>query len=79
MSEERTSSQNIESDESGLVLSVEPSSERSTDYTALSDDTDTVDADAEDTADTDTEDNVGDTDGTDAADTDTTDDADGTD
>jgi len=76
MSEERTSPQNIESDESGLLLSVEPSSERSADYTALSDDTDNVDADA---ADTDTEDNVGDTDGTDAADTDTTDDADGTD
>jgi len=76
MSEERTSPQNIESDESGLLLSVEPSSERSVDYTALSDDTDNVDADE---ADTDTEDNVGDTDGTDAADTDTTDDADGTD
>ena len=76
MSEERTSSQNIESDESGLLLSVEPSSERSADYKALSDDSDNVDADA---ADTDTEDNVGDTDGTDAADTDTTDDADGTD
>jgi hypothetical protein len=77
MSEERTTPHNA--DESGLLLSVEPSSERSTDYTALSDDTDTVDADAEDTADTDTEDNVGDTDGTDAANTDTTDDADGTD
>jgi len=76
MSEERTIPQNIESDESGLLLSVEPSSERSVDYTALSDDTDNVDADE---ADTDTEDNVGDTDGTDAADTDTTDDADGTD
>jgi len=76
MSEERTSPQNIESDESGLLLSVEPSSERSVDYTALSDDTDNMDADE---ADTDTEDNVGDTDGTDAADTDTTDDADGTD
>jgi hypothetical protein len=79
MSEERTSPHNIENDESGLLLSVEPTSERSMDYTALSDDTDNVDADAEDTADTDTEDNVGDTDGTDAADTDTTDDADGTD
>lgn len=81
MSEERRSSQNIESDESGLLLSVEPNSERSMDYTALSDDTDNVDADTADTdaADTDTEDNVGDTDGTDAADTDTTDDADGTD
>lgn len=76
MSEERTSPQNIESDESGLLLSVEPNSERSVDYKALSDDSDNVDADA---ADTDTEDNVGDTDGTDAADTDTTDDADGTD
>jgi hypothetical protein len=76
MSEERTSPQSIESDESGLLLSVEPNSERSVDYKALSDDSDNVDADA---ADTDTEDNVGDTDGTDAADTDTTDDADGTD
>jgi hypothetical protein len=79
MSEERTSPQNIENDESGLLLSVDPTSERSMDFTGLSDDTDNVDADAEDTADTDTEDNVGDTDGTDAADTDTTDDADGTD
>ena len=74
MSEERTSPLNTESDESGLLLSVEPTAERSLDFTALSDDTDT-----EDTADTDTEDNVGDTDETDAADTDTTDDADGTD
>lgn len=73
MSEERTSSHNTESDKSGLLLSVEPNSERSLDFTALSDDTDTTDA-----ADTDAEDNVGDTDGTDA-DTDTTDDADGTD
>ena len=73
MSEERTSPQNT--DESGLLLSVDPISERSLDFTPLSDDTDNVDA-----ADTDTEDNVGDTDGTDAAaDTDTTDDADGTD
>ena len=75
MSEERRSS-HTESDESGLLLSVEPTSERSLDFTALSDDTDNVDAD---TADTDGEDNVGDTDGTDAADTDATDDADGTD
>lgn len=74
MSEERTSPQNIESDESGLLLSVEPTSERSVDFTSLSDDTDTVDA-----ADTDAEDNVGDTDGTDEADTDTADDADGSD
>ena len=74
MSEERRSPQNIESDESGLLLSVEPNSERSLDFAGLSDDTDNVD-----TADTDAEDNVGDTDGTDAADTDTTDDADGTD
>ena len=79
MSEERTSPQNIENDESGLLLSVDPTSERSMDFTGLSDDTDNVDADAEDTSDTDTEDNVGDADGTDAADTDTTDDADGTD
>ena len=74
MSEERTSPNNIEGDESGLLLSVEPTSERSLDFAALSDDTDIAD-----TADTDTEDNVGDTDGTDAADTDATDDADGTD
>ena len=74
MSEERMSPQNTESDESGLLLSVDPISERSVDFTPLSDDSDTVD-----TADTDAEDNVGDTDGTDAADTDATDDADGTD
>ena len=74
MSEERTSPNNIEDDESGLLLSVEPTSERSLDFAALNDDTDNVDA-----ADTDAEDNVGDTDGTDAADTDATDDADGTD
>ena len=74
MSEERMSQHNTESDESGLLLSVEPTSERSLDAAALSDDTDNTDA-----ADTDAEDNVGDTDGTDAADTDATDDADGTD
>lgn len=74
MSEERRSPHNTESNESGLLLSVEPTSERSLDFAALSDDSDNVD-----TADTDAEDNVGDTDGTDAADTDTTDDADGTD
>ena len=73
MSEERTTP-HTEGDESGLLLSVEPTSERSIDFAALNDDTDTAD-----TADTDTEDNVGDTDGTDAADTDATDDADGTD
>lgn len=73
MSEERRSSHNTESDESGLLLSVEPISERSLNFSALSDDTDN-----EDTADTDAEDNVGDSDGTDA-DTDATDDADGTD
>ena len=72
MSEERRSPHNTESDESGLLLSVEPNSERSLDFTALSDDTDTTDA-------TDAEDIVADTDDTDAADTDTTDDADGTD
>ena len=71
MSEERRSPH---TDESGLLLSVEPTSERSVDFTSLSDDTDNVDA-----ADTDAEDNVGDTDGTDAADTDTADDADGSD
>ena len=74
MSEERRSPHNTESDESGLLLSVDPISERSVDFTPLSDDSDTVD-----TADTDAQDNVGDTDGTDEADTDTTDDADGTD
>ena len=74
MSEERRSPQDIESDESGLLLSVESTPERSLDFAALSDDTDNVDA-----ADTDAEDNVGDTDATDATDTDATDDADGTD
>ncbi|HEX7332032.1 MAG TPA: hypothetical protein VF290_11075 [Pyrinomonadaceae bacterium] len=73
MSEERTSP-HTEGDESGLLLSVEATSERSLDSAALSDDTDNVDA-----TDTDAEDKVGDTDGTDAADTDATDDADGTD
>jgi hypothetical protein len=72
MSEERRSTHNTESDESGLLLSVEPTSERSLDFAALSDDTDNVDT-------ADTEDNVGDTDGTDETDTDTVDDADGTD
>ena len=77
MSEERTDPQNTESNESGLLLSVEPSADPSGDFAALSDDTDTVDA-----PDTDAEDNVGDTDGTDdtdATDADATDDADGTD
>jgi hypothetical protein len=73
MSEERRSPHNIENDESGLLLSVEPNSERSLDFAGLSDDTDNAPAD------TDTEDNVGDTDTTDDTDTDTTDDADGTD
>jgi hypothetical protein len=73
MSEERRSPHN-ESNESGLLLSVEPIPERSLDFAALSDDTDNVDAE-----DTDAEDNVGDTDGTDETDTDTVDDADGTD
>ena len=76
MSEERRSSHNTESDESGLLLSVDPISERSLNFAALSDDSDNVDADTEDT---DAEDNIGDSDGTDGADTDTTDDADGTD
>ena len=76
MSEERRNPQNTESDESGLLLSVDPISERSLDSAALSDDTDNVDADP---ADTDGKDIAADTDGTDAADTDTTDDADGTD
>jgi hypothetical protein len=78
MSEERKNPHNTENDESGLLLSVESSTERSPDYTTLSDDTDNVDTDVE-TPDTDAEDNIGDTDTTDAADTDTTDDADGTD
>ena len=73
MSEERRSPHNTESNESGLLLSVEPISERSLDFAALSDDTDNAPAD------TDTEDTVGDTDETDATDTDTVDDADGTD
>jgi hypothetical protein len=73
MSEQRNPN-NTETDESGLLLSVDPMSERSPDSTTLSDDTDTVD-----TADTDGEDIAADSDGTDAADTDTTDDADGTD
>lgn len=75
MSEERT---NPHTDESGLLLSVDPISERSLDSAALSDDTDTVD-EGTDPADTDGEDIAADTDGTDAADADTTDDADGTD
>ena len=66
-------SHNIENDESGLLLSVDPIPERSLDFTAITDDTDNVPAD------TDTEDEVGDTDGTDDTDTDTVDDADGTD
>ena len=78
MSEERRNPQNIEGEESGLLLSVDPSSERSLDFAALSDDADNVDATG-DTQDTDAEDTVGDTDETDAADTDTTDDSDGTD
>jgi len=74
MSEERRTANTNESDESGLLLSVEPNSERSLEFSALSDDTDNVDA-----PETDTEDTTGDTDGTDVADTDETDDADGTD
>ena len=74
MSEERRSPHNTESDESGLLLSVEPSSERSLNFAALSDDSDNAN-----TSDADAEDNVGDTDGTDETDTDTVDDADGTD
>ena len=78
MSEQRRNPHNTETDESGLLLSVDPMSERSPDSAALSDDTDTVDANT-DPADTDGKDIAADTDGTDAADTDTTDDADGTD
>jgi hypothetical protein len=66
-------SHNIENDESGLLLSVDPIPEHSLNFTAINDDTDNVPAD------TDTEDEVGDTDGTDDTDTDTVDDADGTD
>ena len=44
MSEERRSPHNTESDESGLLLSVDPISERSVDFTPLSDDSDNVDA-----------------------------------
>ena len=79
MSEERTNPQNSDTDESGLLLSAEPTSERSLDMAGLSDDTDNVDADGTDTADTDGEDTAGDTDATDTADADATDDADGTD
>lgn len=74
MSEERRSPHNTENDESGLLLSVEPISERPLDSAGLSDDTDATDATEADVVDT-----VGDTDDTDAADTDTTDDSDGTD
>lgn len=72
MSEEQTTPPNTE--ESGLLLSVEPNSERSLDFAALSDDTDNVDS-----PETDEEDTVGDTDGTDTPETDGTDDTDGTD
>lgn len=75
MSDERMTPQG---DESGLLLSVEPNSERSLEFSAVTDDTDNVDSpdtDGEDTA----GDTTGDTDETDAADTDGTDDADGTD
>ena len=78
MSEERTNPHNPDTDESGMLLSVDPISERSLDAAALSDDTDTTD-EGTDPADTDGEDIAADTDGTDAADADTTDDADGTD
>jgi hypothetical protein len=74
MSEERKNPHNSESDESGLLLSVDPISERDLDFTALNDDTDNVDA-----PETDAEDTIGDTDGTDTADTDISDDSDGTD
>ena len=70
MSEERRSPHNTESNESGLLLSVEPSSDRP------------LDDNDDETADTDTEDTIGDTDETDdsdATDTVTVDDADGTD
>lgn len=76
MSEERRNPHDTESDESGLLLSVDQISER--DSGAVGHDADNVDADAQ-TADTDGEDTVGDTDGTDTTDTDATDDADGTD
>lgn len=75
MSEERRSPQNTENNESGLLLSVDPTSDRSRD-SGLGDDTDATDA-----TDADAEDTVGDTDDTDDTDaTDiTADDADGTD
>ena len=76
MSEERNIPTNT--DESGLLLSVDPISERDLEFTALSDDTDNVDTGV-DTTDTENEDTVGDTDGTDTTDTDNTDDSDGTD
>ena len=76
MSEERRSSNNIENEESGLLLSVDPISDRSPNPLGLGDDTDATDASGEDMG--------GDTDGTDetdASDTDTdgTDEADGQD
>ena len=73
MSEKRTSPHNNENDESGLLLSVDPTSDRSPDSAPLSDDTDATDAGGEDI--------VADSDETDASDTDTdgTDDADGQD
>ena len=66
-------SHDMENDESGLLLSVEPTPEYSLNFAAINDDTDNVPAD------TDAEDDAGDTDGTDDTDTDTVDDADGTD
>ena len=71
MSEERP--HNTDSDESGLLLSVDPIPEHSLDFTAIVDDNDNAPAD------TDAEEPVGDTDATDDTDTDTGDDADGTD
>ena len=70
MSEEH---RNTETNESGLLLSVEPMPEHSLDFAAINDDNDNAPAD------TDADDTVGDTDATDDTDTDTVDDADGTD
>jgi hypothetical protein len=75
MSEERTSPLNNESDDSGLLLSVDPISDRSPNPLGLNDDTDATDESG------DGEDIMADSDETDASDTDTdgTDEADGQD
>lgn len=73
MSEENRNFHYAESEESGLLLSVEPIPGYSVDIAAVNADDDNTPAD------TDTDDTVGDTDYNDDTDTDTADDADGTD